>query len=169
MCTRLSLEKWSLEEGWILCRIDGLQCSTNCPEIKWAVHLVDYLENGELFWVLRVFTMRNHGSDTEKGIPDRTRTHFLLLRQLTAECLRGACGGQNACEIPNGCLCDFFENQDWKSEGSQTTVSDSALHLFGQGEMGSQGRRLTVHLDTNRSPVIGQINFASTPTSKVVK
>jgi len=23
MCTRLSLEKWRLEKGWILCRIDG--------------------------------------------------------------------------------------------------------------------------------------------------
>jgi hypothetical protein len=22
-CTRLSLEKWRLEEGWILCRVDG--------------------------------------------------------------------------------------------------------------------------------------------------
>src|SRR6266404_3891917 len=35
-CTRLSLEKWRVKEGWMLCRIDGLQCSTNCPEIKWG-------------------------------------------------------------------------------------------------------------------------------------
>jgi hypothetical protein len=29
-------EKWRIEEGWILCRNDGLQCSINCPEIKWG-------------------------------------------------------------------------------------------------------------------------------------
>ena len=32
----MSLEKWSIEEGWILCKMDGLQCSTNCSEIKWG-------------------------------------------------------------------------------------------------------------------------------------
>jgi hypothetical protein len=30
------LEKWRIEEGWILCKIDGLQCSINCPQIKWG-------------------------------------------------------------------------------------------------------------------------------------
>ena len=35
-CTNLSLEKRSFEEGWILCRIDGWQYSTDCPEIKWG-------------------------------------------------------------------------------------------------------------------------------------
>ena len=25
---------------------------------------------------------------------------------------------QKVCEIPSGYLCDFFEDQDWKSEGS---------------------------------------------------
>jgi hypothetical protein len=30
----MSLEKWSIEEGWILCKIDGLQCSINCPQFK---------------------------------------------------------------------------------------------------------------------------------------
>jgi hypothetical protein len=33
-CTRVSLEKWSIEEGWILCKMDGLQCSINCPQFK---------------------------------------------------------------------------------------------------------------------------------------
>jgi hypothetical protein len=37
-CTRLFLEKWRLEEGGILSRIDGQQYSTNCPEIKWRQH-----------------------------------------------------------------------------------------------------------------------------------
>jgi hypothetical protein len=32
----MSLEKWGIEEGWILCKIDGFQCSINCPEIKWG-------------------------------------------------------------------------------------------------------------------------------------
>jgi hypothetical protein len=26
----MSLEKWRIEEGWILFKIDGLQCSINC-------------------------------------------------------------------------------------------------------------------------------------------
>jgi hypothetical protein len=30
----MSLEKWSIEEDWTLCNIDGWQCSINCPEIK---------------------------------------------------------------------------------------------------------------------------------------
>ena len=30
----MSLEKWSIEEGWILCKMDGLQCSLNCPQFK---------------------------------------------------------------------------------------------------------------------------------------
>jgi len=32
----MSLEKWRLAEGSILCRMDGFQCSTSCPEIKWG-------------------------------------------------------------------------------------------------------------------------------------
>jgi hypothetical protein len=28
------LEKWSIEESWILCKIDGVQCSMNCPQFK---------------------------------------------------------------------------------------------------------------------------------------
>jgi hypothetical protein len=35
-CTRMSLEKWRIEEGWILYKIDGFQCSINCPEIQWG-------------------------------------------------------------------------------------------------------------------------------------
>ena len=34
--TWLSLEKWRLEAGWILSRIDGLQYSLYCPEIIWG-------------------------------------------------------------------------------------------------------------------------------------
>jgi len=30
----MSLEKWSIEKGWILCKIDGLQCSINGPQFK---------------------------------------------------------------------------------------------------------------------------------------
>ena len=32
----MSLEKWSIEKGWILCNMDGLQCSINCPQFKWG-------------------------------------------------------------------------------------------------------------------------------------
>jgi len=32
----MSLEKRKVLEGWILGKIDGLQCSINCPEIKWG-------------------------------------------------------------------------------------------------------------------------------------
>jgi hypothetical protein len=35
-CIRLSLEKWKLEECSILCNMDGLSCSINCPEIMWG-------------------------------------------------------------------------------------------------------------------------------------
>ena len=35
-CTRLSLEEWELEEGRILCRIEGKQYSTHCPKITWG-------------------------------------------------------------------------------------------------------------------------------------
>lgn len=34
--TRMSLEKWSIEEDWTLCYIEGWQCSINCSEIKWG-------------------------------------------------------------------------------------------------------------------------------------
>jgi hypothetical protein len=30
----MSLKKWSIEEGWILCKMDGLQCAINCPQFK---------------------------------------------------------------------------------------------------------------------------------------
>jgi hypothetical protein len=30
----MSLEKWSIEEGWILCKMDGLQCAITCPQFK---------------------------------------------------------------------------------------------------------------------------------------
>jgi hypothetical protein len=30
----MSLGKRRIEEGWILCKMDALQCSINCPEIK---------------------------------------------------------------------------------------------------------------------------------------
>lgn len=30
----MSFEKGTIEEGWILCKMEGLQCSINCPEIK---------------------------------------------------------------------------------------------------------------------------------------
>jgi hypothetical protein len=30
----MSLEKWSIEEGWILCKMDGLQCVITCPQFK---------------------------------------------------------------------------------------------------------------------------------------
>jgi len=32
-CTWMSLEK---EQGWILCKMAGLQYPINCPEIKWG-------------------------------------------------------------------------------------------------------------------------------------
>ena len=31
-CTRMSLEKWSIEEGWILGKMDGLQRAITCPQ-----------------------------------------------------------------------------------------------------------------------------------------
>jgi hypothetical protein len=30
----MSVEKWSIEEGWILCKMDGLQYSMNGPQFK---------------------------------------------------------------------------------------------------------------------------------------
>ena len=33
-CNRMPLEKWSIEEDWTLCKIDGLQCSIHRLEIK---------------------------------------------------------------------------------------------------------------------------------------
>jgi hypothetical protein len=30
--------------------------------------------------------------------------------------------GPKGCEIPNGYLCDFFEDQEWKAEGSKKTI-----------------------------------------------
>jgi hypothetical protein len=45
----MSLEKWRLKTGWILCRIDGQQCSTNCPEIKWgSTDVEDVMANTEI-------------------------------------------------------------------------------------------------------------------------
>ena len=30
----MSLKKSGIEEDWILCKMDGLQCSINCPQFK---------------------------------------------------------------------------------------------------------------------------------------
>jgi hypothetical protein len=32
--TWMSLKNWRLEAYWILCKVDGLQWSINCPEMK---------------------------------------------------------------------------------------------------------------------------------------
>jgi hypothetical protein len=35
-CIRMSLEKWRTGEGWILCKINGLQCLINYPQLKYG-------------------------------------------------------------------------------------------------------------------------------------
>ena len=42
----MSLEKWSIEEGWILCKMDGLQCSINYPQFKRGTTNSDGVPNG---------------------------------------------------------------------------------------------------------------------------
>ena len=40
----MSPEKWRIEEGWILSKMDGLQCSMNCPQLSGAVHFLGLLK-----------------------------------------------------------------------------------------------------------------------------
>jgi hypothetical protein len=50
----------------------------------------------------------------------------LSLMQLTEEFLRNTCGVQKACEISSGYQSDFLQDQDRKSQGSNTTVNEEA-------------------------------------------
>ena len=44
-----SLKKWRIEEGWILCRMDGLQCSINCPQFKRSTTICPSLPDSSSF------------------------------------------------------------------------------------------------------------------------
>ncbi len=71
-CTRMALEKWGVEEGWILCRKDGLQCSISCLHFKrgttslTAIHRLHLVSIVQRYKALRGGWA--HESDVNKGV-----------------------------------------------------------------------------------------------------